>query len=192
MNRKDFLSQLHRALGRLSESEKKEILYDYEEHFRMGLAAGQSEEEIARALGNPRGLGRSYLIEALPDRPEGGRSGSLVFRAVLASVSLSFFNLIVVLGPFLGLVGVLIGLWAAAGSIALSGAAVVLAVPIWSAIPFLPHLSVLEGFFCFFSGVFLASAGLLAVIGMWKLSLLFARATLAYVKFNARIVAPRK
>jgi len=193
MKKEDFLSQLHRALGRMSESEKKEILYDYEEHFRMGAVEGKGEEEICRSLGSPRALGRSYAIESLPDRPEEGHgSATLALRAVLASVSLGFFNIVIVLGPFLGLVGVMIGLWAAAAAIALCGAAVVLAVPLWPMLPFLPGLSVLQGFFCFFTGTALAALGLLAVIGMWKLSLLFVRATVAYVKFNARIVAHRK
>lgn len=194
MNKEGFLAELHRALGRMAESEKKEILYDYEEHFRMGAAEGKDEEEISRSLGNPRALGRSYAIESLPDRPEerGGGSASLALRALFASLSLTVFNVIFVLGPFLGLVGAMVGLWAAAAAVALSGVAVALAVPLWALLPFLPRLSVLQGFFFFFSGTGVASLGLLSVIGMWKLSLLFARATVAYVKLNARIVAPRR
>jgi hypothetical protein len=38
MRREQFLSDLKRALGRMSDQEKREIQYDYEEHFRMGMA----------------------------------------------------------------------------------------------------------------------------------------------------------
>ena len=37
-----------------------------------------------------------------------------------------------------------------------------------------------------------AALGVLAVIGMWKLSLLFIRMVAAYVRFNARLVARRR
>lgn len=37
MTKEQFLTQLKRSISGLKETEKKEILYDYEEHFRMGL-----------------------------------------------------------------------------------------------------------------------------------------------------------
>ena len=95
MNKEQFLNQLRRSLSGIPEQEKKEILYDYEEHFRSGLENGQEEEEIAGSLGNPRVLGKTYRIESLLDEEKGGQRASNILRAVFASLSLGFFNVII-------------------------------------------------------------------------------------------------
>ncbi|MCM3785555.1 DUF1700 domain-containing protein [Neobacillus mesonae] len=64
MNRRMFMTALERELRPLEESERMELLSDYDQHFVMGLSEGKTEEEIARELGNPRELAQ----EALGDR----------------------------------------------------------------------------------------------------------------------------
>jgi uncharacterized membrane protein len=194
MNKEKFLTELKRSLGRMSEVEKGDVLYDYEEHFRMGAAEGKSEEQIAEALGNPRAIGKSYAIDALLEEPKGGGgvTATSVLRAIFASISLTFFNIIVVLGPFFGLVGVMIGLWATAASLALSGVAVLVSPIAALIVPGLFTLAGVNAAFLLFAGIGVAGLGLLAVIGMWKLSRLFVQATAAYVRFNARIMMRRK
>ena len=194
MNRERFLLELKRSLGRMEESEKREILSDYEEHFRMGLSEGKSEEQIADLLGNPRILGKSYAIDSLLEEPKegGGVTAASVLRAVFASISLTFFNVIVVLGPFLGLVGVMIGLWATAVALPLSGIAIVLAPVAALIVPSFFSLSTMSPAFLVFAGIGTAAVGVLAVIGMWKLSRLFVLVVAAYVKFNLRIVTRKR
>jgi uncharacterized membrane protein len=197
MNRQEFLVGLRRALGGMSEQEKAEILYDYEEHFRVGQAEGKDEEQIAASLGNPRVLGRSYRIDSLLEEPRegGGVKARAVVGAVFASLSLSLFNVIFVLGPFAGLLGGLAGLWAGAVSLAASGVACVLAPLAWAiAPPVRPYLQLqtLNPAFVVFAGIGLAALGLLAIIGMWQLSRLFFRGVAAYVKFNLRLVTRRR
>ena len=128
MNKEQFLSQLKRSLSGIPEEEKKEILYDYEEHFRSGLENGKEEEDIARSLGNPRVLGKSYRIESLLDTERGGNRASNILRAVFASLSLGFFNVLITIPLFAGLFAGLAGLWAGAISLAVSGVAVIVAV----------------------------------------------------------------
>jgi uncharacterized membrane protein len=43
MTREQFLSQLRLSLGNMPDADKQDIVYDYEEHFRIGLADGKSE-----------------------------------------------------------------------------------------------------------------------------------------------------
>lgn len=192
MNREQFLARLGKALGGLSATEKREILADYEEHFRSGLAEGRSEEEIARALGSPAVLGGSYRVESLTDSSRQGWGAADVMRAVFASLSLGLFNAIIVLGPFIGLLGVLAGLWAAAGSLALSGVAGMLGAIVGPFLPALSGMAVWNALFVFFAGVALAALGLLAVLGMVALSRWFTVLVARYVRFNARIITGRK
>jgi uncharacterized membrane protein len=193
MRREEFLAALKRALGGMSEHERREILYDYEEHFRMGMAEGRTEEQIARSLGNPRVIGKSYAIDVLLEEPrEGGLRAASVVRAVFASVSLTFFNLIFILGPFLGLVGVMIGLWAGAAALPLSGLVVFLSPLVNLVAPGFIGTSGLSALFLLFAGVAVTALGLLAVLGMWKLSGLFIRMIAAYVRFNARVISRRR
>ena len=188
MNKEQFLYQLKRALSGIPEQERRDILYDYEEHFRIGAENGQEEEQIARSLGNPRVLGKTYRIENLLQPDQGGRKAANVMRAVFASLSLGFFNIIITIPLFAGLLGGLAGLWAGAVSLAVSGVAVVLAVIVQ---PFFPAVISLGGFsiaFLIFAGIGIAALGLLAVIGMWRLSQLFFKITAQYVQFNLRII----
>jgi len=188
MNKEQFINQMKRALSGIPEQEKKEILYDYEEHFRIGAENGQEEEQIARSLGNPRVLGKTYRIENLLQTDGEGRKAANVMRAVFASLSLGFFNIIITIPLFAGLLGGLAGLWAGAASLAVSGVAVVLAVIVQ---PLFPALISLGGFsiaFLIFAGIGIAALGFLSLIGMWRLSQLFFKITARYVQFNLRII----
>jgi uncharacterized membrane protein len=194
MNRDQFLAQLRKALGRTAEVDKREILADYEEHFKVGIAEGRSEDEIARALGNPSAIGNAFRIESLADNTRAGWKLADVFRAAFASISLGFFNIIVVLGPFLGLVGVLIGMWAVVAALGISGIGGVAGA---IAGPFLQGLlgfTVTAGnaLFLFFAGVCTAALGVLAAIGMAWVTRKFFELTARYVTFNARIISGRK
>ena len=53
MTKTEFLQTLERELRNLTESEREEILYDFEEHFAVGLEEGKEESEIAKDLGDP-------------------------------------------------------------------------------------------------------------------------------------------
>ncbi len=194
MNKERFMAELRRCLGAMKEAERTEVLYDYEEHFRMGAADGKTEEQIAASLGNPRSLGASYAIDTLLEMPkEGGAvKAASVVRAVLASVSLTFFNIIFVLGPFLGLVGVMIGLWAIAPALAFSGVALFFAPLAGAILPAWISMGGLNPAFLMFAGVALAGLGVLFAIGMWQLSRLFVKMIAVYVRFNARVVTRRK
>lgn len=191
MNRERYLQELGEQLTGISEQERIEIISDYDEHFRAGEEAGKSEEEIARSLGNPRQIGRSHRIDAMLDETN-GRSAAAVLRAVFASLSLGFFNVVVVLGPLAAVAAILVSLWAVAASIGLSGVGVVLAA---IAHPLFPGLIVTGGLhplFLFPAGVAVAAIGLLAAIGMWQLTKWVARIIGRYVQLNVHIVTNRR
>ena len=61
MNKIDFLNELYYYLELLSKKEKEEIIADFREHFREGVAEGKTEEEICQELGTPYECARQYV-----------------------------------------------------------------------------------------------------------------------------------
>lgn len=193
MTREQYITELKRGLGRMGEADRREILADYEEHFRMAAADGRTEEQTAQALGNPRVTGRSYRIDAMLEESRGGGAAGAraVVRAVFASLGLTLVNAIFVLGPFVALAGAMIGLWAAAVSLPIAGIAAAVGPVAVLVAPQAVSLGGLSPLFLVFAGIGVAALGVLAVIGMWQLSRLFIRMVAAYVRFNARMVTRR-
>lgn len=81
---------------------------------------GLDEEAAVQTLGTPRNVAREILAEHYVNTAQVQRTPASVLRAVLATISLSFFNLIVVLGPFICCVAICISLFAVAISLMLS------------------------------------------------------------------------
>lgn len=191
MNKERYLRELADSLGKMPEEEKSEIIGDYEEHFRAGAADGKGEEEIARSLGSPYSIGRSFHIDAMLEDSQ-GQSAATVTRAVFASLSLGFLNAVIVLGPFIAVIAIVVSLWAIALSIGLSGVGVFLAA---IARPLFPHYIMTGGLqpvFLVFAGIALAAIGVLALIGMWQLTKWVVRLIGSYVQLNVRIVTNRR
>ena len=63
MKKKEFMQELKEHLVGLPEEDVKEILEDYEEHFRMGKKKKRKEEEIAKSLGKPKEIAREARRE---------------------------------------------------------------------------------------------------------------------------------
>lgn len=189
MTQKQFLVTLKKSMSGLPEAEKRGIVSDYEEHFTIGLQKGKSEEEIAQSLGNPKTMGKAIRIDALLQEKEEAYSVATVFRVLFASLSLGLFNIIIVIGPYLGLFAVVISLWAVALSLCLSGVAVILAMILQPIFP--ATFSVVGGLniaFLIFASIGTSALGLLSLIGMWQLSRRFLDLSVKYVRFNLRII----
>ena len=100
MNQEEYLSRLGAGLkGRIPDPERDEILADYREHFRMGIMDDRTEESIALALGDPEDLAREWCAVSLVRTAETHSSFRNMGRAILATIGLGLFNIIVVLIP---------------------------------------------------------------------------------------------
>ena len=139
-------------------------------------------------------IGTSYAIDTLlEERQESGElRATSVLRALLASISLTFFNLFFILGPFLVLLGIMAGFWAVAVSLPLAGIALMLAPLASAVVPRYFFIADINGTFLVFAGLGTAALGVLAVIGMAQLTRALVKLVAAYVKFNARIVTRRR
>lgn len=197
MNKNQFMKELEKELRNLSPFAKKEILADYEEHFQAGCECGRSEEDICQKLGCPKEIARSYVTEMyLEEAKQATTLGGLFrasLRALFAAVGLGFFNLVFIVGPYFGVIVVLIGLWIATLAVTIGGVAIlVVAVQpeyvtteIWSMLTNCGgSMRIIGGF----GGIGTICLGLLLSITMGYVTKLFLLATLWYVRFSLKIV----
>ena len=179
MNKEQFLRELNDKLKAMPKSERADILADYEEHFQFGAEAGKSDAEIIAGLGRPHQIARELLADFRIEQAVKHSSGTNLMRAMLAVGGLGFLNLTFVLGPAIGVLGTLFGLWAMA------------IVFVASPVLLLVFAGIgLQGFFWqdFFMSLSYAGFGILLFLLSWKVSLFFKRITIKYLQWNLKII----
>lgn len=196
MNREEYISRLKLSLQSLPMDELNDILSDYEEHFDIGISKGKSEEEISRELGDPREVANSYRTSYSSNEGMGNYDRRNNYqddgaRRLLVAILLIAFNLIIVLGPYMGLLGLLLGVYGAAVSFVIGGIVLLLGLPFSIFVPIsTPHFLTSISF-----GIGLIGLGVLGIIlgvyltkGIYKL-------TLRYINWNMDLInrggAPR-
>lgn len=179
MNKADFLSKLESSLHQISEAERRDILQDFEEHFQIGLAEGKSEEDIVAGLGSPDHIAKELLANYHIEKVETKASAGNMLRAVWSVIGLGFFNLVVVLGPFLALVGILLAGWIVSITFVAS--------PILVLVNTLIHPSVFEAFELFVSLV-LSGLGFFIGIGMYYVTRWLSKVFVRYLRSNVNFV----
>lgn len=187
MSKTKFLEIFRKQLKGLPEKEINEIIYDYEEHFNIGMNEGRSEEEIASSLGNPRLLAKEMKANYMINRAEDSYSIYNFFNAMLATLALGFLNLVFILGPFIAIVSVIIALFASGITIIGSGLFVLVVYFLPEYFHNIPHLST-----GIFTSIALISFGCLWIIATVYLTKLFYNLTIKYLKFNVNIIKNRR
>jgi len=191
MNKEEFLGKLSELIKDIPEEEKKDILFDYEEHFRIGLEKGRKEEEIAASLGDPKVIAKQSRASCILREAEKTTSVNNIVRAIFAAVGLGFFNLVIVLGPAIGLIGILVALFAASFAITVSGATVLFGTilgPLFVFDVYIPLTSTVS----IPLGIGLTSLGLLFIIGVSYLAKFFYKLSIGYLKMNLQIITNRR
>jgi uncharacterized membrane protein len=110
MNKKEFMSQLKRALLPLRQSARQEILTDLEEHFKDGASLGKTDLEVSEELGNPKELAQQYLTSAKAD--EKASIPENVGRGIFVGFGLLLLDAMIVIPIAAGIFAAIIGLWA--------------------------------------------------------------------------------
>lgn len=191
MNRNEFMSRLQNTLGNISPAAKEEIMYDYREHFEIGIEQGKTEEEICSGLGDPRLIARQYRAEYMVQQADTNKSAGNILRALFAALSLGFFNLIVMLPVMAAWVGVLAGFYGVSiglifgGIGALLGTILAPVVP-WVSIPDINPIILILG------STSITSLGLLFGIGTIMLTKWTYQVTIRYIKTNIRIISKQE
>lgn len=167
------------ALKRLPSSEREEIIQDFREHFAIGLSEGKTEEEIAEGLGSPQQIGKemgaTYHLEQVQESASTGN----VFRALWAVIGLGFFNLVIVLGPFIALAGIVFSGWAIGASFVLSPIVYIVNIIIY------PEMFTM---FQLFITIALCGLGIFVIIGMFYVTKWLVNGFVRYMQFNVRMV----
>ena len=176
-----------RLKGTLDPVELDDIVSDYAEHFRMGKESGRTDEELWRSLGSPDDIAREIRAMHLVKRAESNRSCKNIIHAVLATLGLGLFNLVVVLAPFLLLVLMLFVVFIIGVMTTFAGITGI----IWSLLQ-LAGLSAFSVWYSPLAGVFISigmtTTGLLMVIGDYYLARFFYRIGIQYLKWNIRVI----
>lgn len=111
MTRDAFLAALREGLSGMSPAGVADVVADYEAHFADGAAAGRSEAEIARALGDPGRLAREVRAEAGLKRWEEQRNPSAAAGAVFAVLGLATVDILILLPLLTTMAGLLVAFY---------------------------------------------------------------------------------
>lgn len=187
MNKDQFLETLERLLGKMSLEEKKDILYDYEEHINLGLEVGNSEEEIIKSLGDPSQIAKLYKANYYINRAEQSHTTGNILKAVSAALGLGFLNIVFVLGPFIATYCLYIGLIASACGLVIGGIAFIISIFISPVLPQSLHVPLNPGVI-FFVSLSIIALGFLLLIGCFYLGKILYKVTISYLKMNMKII----
>ncbi len=189
MTKKEYLEELAQALKALPVSDIEEIVYDYSEHIQVAVERGEIESEVIKRLGSPKAIAKEYTLNHFIKTAKSKPSGANYTKVLLAALGLGFFNLVIVLGPFIGIWGVLIGFFISGAALVLSGVVALMAIlliptglatglsgTIWD-------VTALIGI-----GATLGSIGLLIMLGTSLLSKKFYHMTLKYLQLNMQLL----
>ncbi|MEK4025932.1 MULTISPECIES: HAAS signaling domain-containing protein [unclassified Sporosarcina] len=179
MNKKKFFTHLKNNLTKLPHEERQEILQDYEEYFAIGQLDGKSEEQIATSLGSPKTIGKELSAAYHLEKAETTGSTGNLLRAIWAVIGLGFFNLIIVLGPFIALVALIVSGWVT-GIGFTAAPLLILLNPILAPGTF--------ELFDLFNSLALCGLGLFISIGMLYATKYFMNGFIRYMKFNGKLV----
>lgn len=192
MSRNQFLSKLRDSLRGLDEDSLREIMYDYEEHFSIGMENGKTEDEISSSLGDPEAIAGQYRYENAVKNAQTSRRPVNLLKAILAGVGLGFFNLVFVLGIYIGIVASIFAFFVSSIAIGFSGGVMVLQslIPFrlgWVSLPFMVD-GIASKIVLFSFGIGTMGLGILLTIGFIKLGQLVYNLTLKYLQANISII----
>jgi uncharacterized membrane protein len=144
MKKEEYLKKLSKQIKKMSVDEKKDLLLDYEEHFRIGMEKGRTEEEISKALGDPKNVAKQikadYMVQKAEDKP----SPTSIIEALAAVAGLGLFNIFVAV-PSLLLAVVIISLVLAGSAVIVIGILITLSPLLHVFLPNFVYLPVDKG-----------------------------------------------
>lgn len=193
MNQQEFLNDLHSQLETISHENTESIVAHHQEFFRIGQEQGRTEEEIIASLGTPQTIARYYQAHHMINLAELESSIFNLIHAIKAVLSLGISNLVLVLGPVLGVAGAMAALFTAGAAVSIAGLLLFIGVlvnllqPGVFQIPALLYSDGLTAAATLCMSVGLTALGMLFLIGDYYLWRILYRGTLRYLHFRLRL-----
>jgi uncharacterized membrane protein len=176
MTSQAFLDSLNKLLRKLPSKDRKEISDDYEEHIRIAREQGKTEAELLRRLGDAKTIAKAIMAEYYVGLAGKTKSPTSIFRAIAASVSLGFFNFLIVLPPSIAFLAIFVAFYIISWAMILS--------------PVLGVYCLIQGYgvSIIFASLLTLGIGLfLFLVSSWILKKIFTQWFVRYLKFNIRI-----
>lgn len=177
MNKEAYLNELAQNLKTLPPEELTDIMVEFREHFEFAQLSGRSEAEVISKLGNPRLVAREVLTQSHIEKADKSPTLFSVTRAVMATVSLGLFNLIIVMLPFAASLLLIAGIFGFAIFLVIS--------PIWLLIQ---NPSLMAFFNDIFLMLALVGGGLLILTGAIKFTRIYYNLVIRYLKYNLKVI----
>lgn len=194
MTKQAFMHAMSKELSGLPKEERQDILMEYDVHFAEGLKAGKTEEQITAELGSPRELAKMYRVDALIQQAQTNVSTNNIMRAVLATIGLGLLNLILVVGPFVGILGIIVGIFGISIGFVVGGLILFVSAvfgPLSAPWLHIPGIMVIDPMITAPVGIGLFALGLLIFMFGIICGRFTYQMTLRYLRFNLRIVRGR-
>ena len=179
MTKQRFLSELQKHLMKLPVQDRQEILQDYNEYFTIAETEGKTEQQVIAALGSPKQIAKELLATYYIEEMEKSTSPTNTFHAIWAGIGLGFLNIMFIVGPFIGILGILFSFWAVGISLVISPLLVIAGAALTSAT---------FSWFDFFLAIMCCGFGIAILIGCYYLTALIKKWSILYLKFNVSIV----
>ncbi len=195
MNKEEYLNKLTKLVRKLPKDDREDIISDYEEHFRIGIENGRTEEEISKALGNPEIVARQIRAEYMIKKAEDKPSASSILEAVLAVTALGILNLVFVAIPALGVGAIILSLVVTGFVVIFMGILTILSPilqPIFPQYIHLPiHAGIVGTLIMIVGGIGLILVGTFLVVIMTYVAKWFYNIAIRYLKSNLRSIKER-
>lgn len=147
MNKAEYIEEITKLIKKLPQEDREDIISDYEEHFAIGMEKGRSEEEISKALGDPKTVAKQIKAEYTIRKAEDKPSASSLIEAVLAVAGLGLLNLIFVAIPSLVFAAILLVLIVSGLFVIFAGILTIFSPLLQPIFPQYIHLPVNDGIF---------------------------------------------
>lgn len=186
MNKAQFLARLNEQLQVMPVKERNELIEDYVSHFEFGMQEGKTEEDIVKELGKPEELALDAINEyertELLDSNAGKvskKSSPKTARTIFSIIGLFLLNFVCAVVPLF------LSVWATWVSLFLAFAIAVLS-PLAAIVDFTMYSYFSAG--KLFLSLVLSGVSIFAVYGTLYIGRQLAKVTIAYYKWNMKII----
>jgi uncharacterized membrane protein len=193
MDKYTYLHELNQSLSALTPQERSQVMKDAEAKFDQAEETGRPISEVIDELGLPKSTSlvkEPQRIYKTPEPVAQRTTPNQPITMILIIIGLLLFNTIIVLGPFVGTWGVILGFFISGIALTISGILIVLSGILAFPISFIsiPLIVMSHPVLLFSTGFFLLGlGGLLSLLTIY-IGRFLGILTYRYAKWNIKVI----